>query len=209
MPPAVIAAGIGAASALGGAALQSRSANRSVDAQTRANQQAMDYERQKQAEAKAQRDQAAAAYRTAWNAWYARNGEEGVRRYGVPVGITIPTTKAGATAAVKGAPLGQPSGPVAPPPGAGGQSAMPPAPGASMGAQDVPMPQPYTPGPGVAMPQPYVPETKAGIVGAVQGGSLGQMAGAPPAGGQPEDPNVRRGSLGDMGGWADWSRYGA
>lgn len=204
MPPAVIAAGIGAASALGGAALQSRSANRSVDAQTRANQQAMDYERQKQAEAKAQRDQAAAAYRTAWNAWYARNGEEGVRRYGVPVGITIPTTKAGATAAVKGAPLGQP-GPVAPPPAAGpvGQSQ-----GVAPMSQGAPAMPPGAPMGGM------VPETKAGMVGAVNQGNLGQlMGGAPAAPGAPatdpsEDPN-KRANLGALGGWSDWNQYGA
>lgn len=49
MPPAIAAAGIGAAGSLLGGVLQSRSANKATDAQMEANRQALQYQKQQEA----------------------------------------------------------------------------------------------------------------------------------------------------------------
>jgi hypothetical protein len=91
MPPAIAAAGIAAAGALGGTALQSRSAGRAAKAQEKATADALAYEREREAARKTRYDTAMAQRQKAWEEWYKRNGEEGVKRYGVPGGITIPS----------------------------------------------------------------------------------------------------------------------
>lgn len=92
MPPAAVwlPAAIGAATQLGGGIVASRAQGNATKAQMKANQEAINYERER--EAKAQKQQAArdAAYRKAWNEWAARAGDEGIRRYGVPIGMTYP-----------------------------------------------------------------------------------------------------------------------
>jgi hypothetical protein len=95
MPPAVAAAGIAAAGTLGGTALASRSAGRATNAQMKANADALQYEREREQARKAAYDQTMAQRQQAFDAWYKRVGDEGIKRYGVPTGLTIPGTVGG------------------------------------------------------------------------------------------------------------------
>lgn len=82
MPPAVAAAGIAAAGTLGGAALQSRSQGKATQAQSQANQQALQWEREREAMRKAEYDKAMDLYRQQFDAWNAGRSAL-LARYGV------------------------------------------------------------------------------------------------------------------------------
>jgi hypothetical protein len=81
MPPAAIAAGVTGAAALGGAVIQSRSANRAMDAQTKASDQAISFEREREEARRAERARAMAQYQAQWDAWNAER-QRMIRRYG-------------------------------------------------------------------------------------------------------------------------------
>jgi hypothetical protein len=81
MPPAAIAAGVTGAAALGGAVIQSRSADRAMDAQTKASDQAISFEREREEARRAERARAMAQYQAQWDAWNAER-QRMIRRYG-------------------------------------------------------------------------------------------------------------------------------
>lgn len=86
MPPIAIAAGIGAVGSLAGAVIQSRSQNKALSAQERANAQAMEYQREQDA-----------ARQKQWEVWQ-RNREALLKRYGVDIGSFTPEAPAAAAA---------------------------------------------------------------------------------------------------------------
>lgn len=92
---AVTGAAISGAAGLGASALQSRSAGRAGKAQEKANADALAYEREREAARKVRYDQTMAQRQQAFDAWYKRVGDEGIKRYGVPTGLTIPGTIGG------------------------------------------------------------------------------------------------------------------
>lgn len=92
---AVTGAAISGAAGLGASALQSRSAGRAGKAQEKANADALAYEREREAARKVRYDQTMAQRQQAFDAWYGRVGDEGLKRYGVPTGLTIPGTIGG------------------------------------------------------------------------------------------------------------------
>ena len=91
---AAIPAGLGLVGSLFGAHKQSQAQNQALQAQERARQDALAYQRQR--EANQQKQQAArwAQYRKAYSDWYQRYGEGGINRYGVPVGVNYKTAPA-------------------------------------------------------------------------------------------------------------------
>lgn len=117
-----LAPAIAGAATVGGQALASRAANKATKAQERATQDALKYERDREASMKAERDAAREEYRQAWMAWYDRVGDAGVKRYGVPRGVFLPPkSKSGAVPLAGG---GTPSAglpPATPPPQASAQ----------------------------------------------------------------------------------------
>jgi hypothetical protein len=94
-----IAAGLGA---LGKAAvtvapsyLQYRASNKAMNAQEKARQEALAYEKQRQAEQRSRLDRYNQEYQKSWLDWYGRVGDEGLKRFGAPpVGIRIPGANA-------------------------------------------------------------------------------------------------------------------
>jgi len=84
MPPAVIAAGIGAAGVLGGSIISSRSSNKATQASADANKQALDYTKEQDAARRAEYDKAMTAYQAQWEAWNAQRMGL-LQRYGVNV----------------------------------------------------------------------------------------------------------------------------
>jgi hypothetical protein len=168
---AVTSAAIGAGTQLAGGYLAGRGQSNAQKAQLKANQDAMNYERQRQADI--QRRQAAynEEYKKSWLDWYGRVGDEGLKRFGAPpVGIRIPGANAAPPTRGGAVRMEGSASPVAPVPGAIA------APGASAmsGGGGVP---PMVP---MAQPQP--------------------VAQAVPQPGQP---------AGSLGGWQDWTQYGA
>lgn len=169
MPQAALIAGIGAAAQVGSAVVGSRAASGAQKAQLKANQEAMNYERQRQAEDQKRRDAAAEAYRQSWLQWYARNGDEGVRRYGVPVGIQIPSS----TGKSQGPAVRMEGSTVAPP------SAAP------MGGASMPAPAPVTaplggvntPPAGNPMTTPQTPQVGIQPVSQPQQGATSSLSG--------------------------------
>lgn len=84
MPPVVIAAGIGAAGALGGAALASRASNKATDASSKANAEALSYTKEQETARRADYDKANQAYQRQWETWNAQRMAL-LQRYGVDV----------------------------------------------------------------------------------------------------------------------------
>ena len=98
MPPAIIAAGIGAAGALGGAALSSRSANKAADTQAQAGREALQWEKEKEAQRRQDWEKGMAI----WNA-----GRQALaQRYGLDLGSVLPSSAAGAPPAGAAVPPG-------------------------------------------------------------------------------------------------------
>lgn len=68
MPPAIIAAGVGAAGALGGGILQSRAAGKASDLQARATEQALEFEREREARRREEYDREQRQKQEQWEA---------------------------------------------------------------------------------------------------------------------------------------------
>lgn len=77
MPPAVVAAGIGAAGAIGGAVLGSRAANKASDTQAQANSEALQFQRE-------QANKAEQVYKQQWDQWN-RQRQALMQRYGIDI----------------------------------------------------------------------------------------------------------------------------
>ena len=84
MPPAVVAAGIAGAAALGGGALAARGANRATSAGERSTQAALQFEREREAARKAEFEAQQAAYKEQYDAWLQQRNAL-LRRYGVNI----------------------------------------------------------------------------------------------------------------------------
>ena len=69
MPPVVVAAGITAAGALGGAALASRASNKATDAQSQANRESLAYTKQKDARSEADALRREGLWQSQYNNW--------------------------------------------------------------------------------------------------------------------------------------------
>lgn len=174
MPQAVVAAPwfvpalLGTATAaagVGSAALQSRASNKATQAQQQANSAALQYEREREAATQARRDKGQAAYQAAMDAWYKRNGDDGIKRYGAPVGWAPPSGAPGQT----GRPVKFDGGPAAPP--------------APQGAQ-APQAQRMTLGSLMGSPAPQLTQAPQALgtaapmnAGAVQPRTLGDLSG--------------------------------
>jgi hypothetical protein len=210
MPPAAVwlPAAIGAAAAVGSGVVASRAQSGAAKRQLAANQEALNYERER--EAKAQRQKAAqdAAYRKAWNEWAARVGDEGIQRYGVPIGLSYPGAKPGATPAAKPAAVRMepaPSGPVVP---AAGMASS----GGRIGD--------------LIQQQGDIQANSAASSGQIWGNALGgvgqqaaplgqsmmanqnaQTAGASVPATTMEGVGAGAGSIGSLSGWNDWNPY--
>lgn len=89
MPPVVAAAAIGGAAALGGAALSSRSAGRASEAQSRATNDALKFERENEARRRQEYDESVAMQKAQWEA-KERSRLGMLARFGVPVGQARP-----------------------------------------------------------------------------------------------------------------------
>ena len=114
--PALMASSTVAASAIG-ASKQAGAANRATEAQERARQEALAYERERMAGEQKEREYAWDQYRKAYKDWYDMYGDEGVRMYGSPTGVDLsglrgggqaPATATSAPAAPAAADLGVP-----------------------------------------------------------------------------------------------------
>lgn len=184
MPPVVAAAGIAAGAQIAGGVIGARANSGAMKAQEKARQEALAYERQKQAESKALQQQQADAYRKAWLAWAARVGQAGIDRYGVPVGIDWPG--GGLSGKVAGA---QPS--------------------TSKPGSPEPAPNPSTSVPPAAAPSVQAPAGgPEGSLGGLGGAPAAATPLVPPATSGPQPMAAQGGTLGDLGGWNDWRRYG-
>lgn len=90
MPPVVVAAGITAAGALGGAALASRSANKASEASTKANDAALAYAKEQEAQRRADYERAYAEWQAGRQALLSRYGisvpSSSAPRIGAPTG---------------------------------------------------------------------------------------------------------------------------
>ena len=117
MPPAIIAAGISAAGALGGAALSSRSANKAADTQVQAGREALAWEKEKEARRRAD-------WEKGMQIWSA--GRQALaQRYGLDLGDVMPS-EAGAAPMGAAVPPGVAQRPM-PTPGAMAQGGPGPA----------------------------------------------------------------------------------
>lgn len=81
MPQAAVVAGISAAGALGGGVLASRAQNKATKASSQANQRALDFEKQRYEQERAERQKAWEAYQ-AMREPYRRAAREVMRRWG-------------------------------------------------------------------------------------------------------------------------------
>ena len=79
MPPVVVAAGIAAAGAVGGAVVSSRAQNKATKTAAQANREALDFER-------SQAIKAEAAYKAQWDQWQTSRNEL-MQRYGIDIEI--------------------------------------------------------------------------------------------------------------------------
>lgn len=186
----VVPAVVGAGATIFGSHKQSQASSQATQAQQKATADALAYQREKDARIQANRDKALAAYNQAWQAWYARN-PNGVSRYGIPAGVTLPGS----------APASAPSNVTAAAAAAqrmvgsapqrrrtlGNLAMIPQAPPAN------PMPQ-QTPLPTASAPMAQPPGT-------------GMTDMAP---GQADVPALMpaRRNLGQLGGWTNWQNYG-
>jgi len=108
---AVASALIGLAGGAIASGLQARSQGKAQKAQDRAYQDAMQREQAKEAEGKKRKAANWKAYESAYRNWYSRYGDQGINRYGVPVGIDLAKPGAGGTPGAPGSPGSAPAGP--------------------------------------------------------------------------------------------------
>jgi len=108
MPPAIIAAGIGAIGALGGGALAARSANKSASTQAASSDKALAFAREQEAAKKAQYAEAMKAYQAKWEAWQAQRTAL-LQRYGVDIAPPTHPAAGGAPGAAPGGPTSVPA----------------------------------------------------------------------------------------------------
>ncbi len=85
----------GAATGLFGAFMQSRSRGQARRAEERARREALAYEREREARGARERRWRWDQYQKAYRDWYARFGDKGVDRFGVPVGVDYRTPAPG------------------------------------------------------------------------------------------------------------------
>jgi Flp pilus assembly protein TadB len=85
MPQAAVVAGIGAAATLGGAVMGSRANSKASQATERATNQALAFEREKEARRRAEHDRYQAERMRQWNAFQAQRAGL-LQRWGVPMG---------------------------------------------------------------------------------------------------------------------------
>ena len=178
MPPAIVAAGIGAAGALGGTIVASKAANKASRYQYDAQREAMQYQRDRDAAAKTERDEAYRRYKDDYDAWLYRN-------YGVkPKGWTGSNAFSKEQAVPRGqrpTPMG---GPVVDPTGA-------PAPGGQTLGDIV-----YGHDPAAGSPSaPPIPTPPTGP-------PAGPPTGLAPA------PGMTIRDMAQPGEWNDWRNYG-
>jgi hypothetical protein len=95
MPQAVVVAAIPAVAAIGGAVLSTRATNRATKAQLAANDQAMAYTREQDAKVEGERARAREERLQAVRDWYATYGEEGIKKWGPPKGISLAELRGG------------------------------------------------------------------------------------------------------------------
>lgn len=93
MPQAVVVAGITAAGTLGAAHMANRSNRRAIDAQTSANDQALAYQREQDSKREMAAEKAREQYKQAWKDYYGMFGDEAIKRYGMPAGISLSELK--------------------------------------------------------------------------------------------------------------------
>ncbi len=88
MPAAVAIPAIASVVTAGGsAAIAAKSASSARKAEEKARQEALTHERGREARAERERRRRWDAYQTSYRDWYARYGDRGINRYGVPVGL--------------------------------------------------------------------------------------------------------------------------
>jgi hypothetical protein len=199
VPTGVITAGISGLTTLGGALIGSGSQKRAAKEQGRANQEALRYQREKDAEARRRYDQSWALYQQKLASYEATK-----RAIAKKHGIELPEWAPQANPMAGPAPSGGRPGltPGNPLPGAPHYSGQP-APG---GVSDLSgmMRQGLAPGGFLTGPKPV--DDGSGIVG----GSLGPPGGAVPVGPGPQmggQMPVGPGPAEDASEWSNWSRY--
>ena len=150
---AVTSAAIGAGSRLAGGYLQHRGNSNAQKAQLKANQDAINYQRQREAEQQNRLRAYNDEYKKAYLDWYGRVGDEGLKRFGAPpVGVRLPgpggqQTRSGGPVRMEGS-----SSPVAPLPAAPMAAAPAPLGGGAGVPPLVPTAQPATPEPETERP---------------------------------------------------------
>ena len=185
MPPAVVAAGIAGATTLGGALIGSSAAGKANKAQAAANREALQYQRDKDAEERRRYDLASARFQQRQDA-YDQQRRALLRKFGYDAPEpAAPAPKVGPGTGTGGAALdfwrpGGSKAPAAAPPVTGGPAAPPQ--GLSLGTLMGPRAGAAAP---TAGPAPMAAEPSNDLV-------------PPSLGGQ---------SIGDLSGWTDWSRY--
>lgn len=177
----LIGAGVAAAGTTAAGAIQARGNSRALDAASDANRMAIEHEKNREDRAMEQYRLDKADYDARLQEWYNRHGDEGLNRYGVSQNdILFPGTgPRGNTGNRQSRPTPPPTTPTAP-------TALPAPP------QNL----------GTLMGTPGMPPQAPGMPG-------GLMDSSQPGPGVTGPGMAAPGTLGDLGGWADWRRYGA